>query len=221
MKYTVENGVYKLDEDLSKLERDLFRNFEDMLDKQGFRYLSIPSLIKDDTLKMQDINVKSLGINTKQLLNGSAEQGILEYYAGKEVLESLIYAKNQCYRVEQDYYGLKYCKEFIKLEQFCFCAEPNWKHYFNHLLDNAVSFLKKHNIEHRVVNTTKRDEGYHKLKYDIEVKTKEYGWLETHSCTYFGEEQSTRFGIKGATHTISNTGIASPRILVPFIERML
>ena len=57
-------------------------------------------------------------------------------------------------------------------------------------------------------------------KYDIEVKTKQYGWMETHSCTYFGEEQSKRFEITGATHTISNTGIASPRILIPFIEMM-
>lgn len=87
------------------------------------------------------------------------------------------------------------------------------------MLENSLLFLKRHNIEYRLVDTTERDEGYHKLKYDIEVLTKEYGWLETHSCTYFGEEQSKRFGITGATHTISNTGIASPRILVPFIEK--
>ena len=88
------------------------------------------------------------------------------------------------------------------------------------MLTNATSFLDKHNIEYRVVNVTKIDYGYHIKKYDIEVKTKQYGWLETHSCSYFDEEQSKRFGITGATHTISNTGIASPRILIPFIEMM-
>ena len=49
--------------------------------------------------------------------------------------------------------------------------------------------------------------------------THQYGWLETHSCTYFKDEQTKRLGISGGLHTISNTGIASPRILVPFIER--
>ena len=54
--------------------------------------------------------------------------------------------------------------------------------------------MDKYNIEFRVVDVTKLDLGYHVKKYDIEVKTKQYGWLETHSCSYFGEEQSKRFG---------------------------
>ena len=54
--------------------------------------------------------------------------------------------------------------------------------------------MDKYNIEYRVVDVTKLDFGYHVKKYDIEVKTKQYGWLETHSCSYFGEEQSKRFG---------------------------
>lgn len=62
------------------------------------------------------------------------------------------------------------------------------------------------------------DEGYHHVKYDIEVKTEQYGWMETHSCSYFADEQVKRFGIEGGVHTISNTGLASPRVLIPFIE---
>ena len=219
MKYKVENGVYKLDVELSKLERNLFREFEDMLEGMGFTYLSIPSLMTSNTLMRQEIGVTSLGISEEQLLTGSAEQGILEYFSDQEVKEQLIYAKNQCFRREEEYNGLKYCKEFIKLEQFCFCKEENWEANFDLFLRNAKEFLQKHDILYRVIDVTNRDIGYHKLKYDIEVLTKEYGWLETHSCTYFGEEQTKRFGITGATHTISNTGIASPRILVPFIER--
>lgn len=219
MNYRVNNGVYKLGAEFSKLERNLFREFENMLELQGFTYLSIPSLMSNETLKRQEIGINSLGISKEQLLTGSAEQGILEYFADSEVKEQFIYAKNQCFRNEEKYYGLKYCKEFLKLEQFCFTTSENWEKNFNFLLQNAVDFLIRHDIKYRIVDTTKIDEGYHKLKYDIEVLTKEYGWLETHSCTYFAEEQSKRFGITGATHTISNTGIASPRILVPFIEK--
>jgi len=223
MKYKVENGIYNLDFELSLLEKKLFIEFEDMLDSKGFRYLSIPSLTRWNSFERQGIEdiIKSLSVDHIHNLSGSAEQGILQYFSDSYVESQLIYSKNQCFRHENyGYEELKRCKEFVKLEQFCFCLEPDWKNNFNLLLSNAISFLDRHNIEYRVVDVSKLDLGYHIKKYDIEVKTKQYGWLETHSCTYFGEEQSKRFGITGATHTISNTGIASPRILIPFIERM-
>ena len=223
MQYKVESGIYNLDFELSLLEKKLFRDFEDMLDSKGFRYLSIPSLTRWDSFERQGIQdiVKSLSVDHIHNLSGSAEQGILQYYSDSIVEPQLIYSKNQCFRHENyGYEGLKRCKEFVKLEQFCFCNDYDWREKFDLLLTNAISFLDKHNIEYRVVDVSKLDSGYHVKKYDIEVKTKQYGWLETHSCTYFGEEQSKRFGITGATHTISNTGIASPRILIPFIEKM-
>ena len=72
---------------------------------------------------------------------------------------------------------------------------------------------------YRLQDVTKTDPGYHKRKIDIEVWTEQYGCLETHSCSYFGEEQTKRYNIKGATYTVSNTGIAVPRILIPIIEK--
>jgi len=223
VKYEVESGVYNLGFELSLLEKKLFREFEDMLDSKGFRYLSIPSLTRWNSFERQGIEdiIKSLSVDHIHNLSGSAEQGILQYYSDSYVESQLTYSKNQCFRHENyGYEGLKRCKEFIKLEQFCFCLEPDWKNNFELLLFNTTSFLDKYNIKYRVIDVTEQDLGYHIKKYDIEVKTKQYGWMETHSCTYFGEEQTKRFGITGATHTISNTGIASPRILIPFIERM-
>ncbi len=212
--------MYKLNFSLSHLERQLFRYFEDMLESRGFSYLSIPSLMRAETLKRQEIDVTSLGISKEQLLTGSAEQGILEYFTGQEVGEMRIYAKNQCFRVEPKYEGLVYCKEFLKLEQFCFTTEDKWKETFRCVMQNVVDFLEHYGVEYRIVEMTDIDKGYHLLKHDVQVKTKQYGWLETHSCTYFGEEQTKRYGITGTTHTISNTGVASPRILIPFIEKL-
>jgi uncharacterized membrane protein (UPF0182 family) len=65
-----------------------------------------------------------------------------------------------------------------------------------------------------------RNPGYHVFKKDVEVHTEAYGWIETHSYTYFGYEQVKRHDIRGDVHTISNTGLASPRILIPFLEKM-
>jgi Seryl-tRNA synthetase len=220
MEYSVINGTYTLNSDLAILERNLFREFEDMLDFKGFQYLSIPSLISWDTFDRQQIDVSSLSVDKIHRLGGSAEQGILQYFSNRHIEPTQLYSKNQCFRHENNNYdGLKYCKEFIKLEQFCFCNENEWKNNFELLLNNATEFLDKHSIKYRVVDMTNKDQGYHIKKYDIEVLTKMYGWLETHSCSYFGEEQTKRFNISGATHSISNTGIASPRILIPFIER--
>jgi seryl-tRNA synthetase len=161
-------------------------------------------------------------INNDYGLSGSAEQGILECFTGKNINDTLkVYAKNQCFRFEKEFNGLKYLKEFIKLEQFVFCRKAQKDYYFEQLLNNSVEFLKYHNIKHRIVDVTQRDKGYHIKKYDIEVYTMTYDWMETHSCSYFGTNQTKRFGISGVTHTISNTGIASPRILIPFLEREL
>lgn len=221
-KYFTKDGIYYLDYELSKLEFDLFREFEDMLLKKGYKYLSLPSAGSWDVIEKQEVVTKeySLGIDERQALFGSAEQAFLEYFQNSKVDEELyLFSINECFRNEKKLEGLQRLREFKKLEQFCFCKKENVETAFNELLNNSIEILKRHNIEYRVVDKTREDPGYHLKKYDIEVKTKKYGWMETHSCTYFGEEQTKRLNIKGGLHTISNTGIASPRILIPFIER--
>lgn len=219
--YRVKDGIYYLDYELSKLEFDLFRDFEDMLLSKGYKYLSIPSAGSWELIERQGVVTKeySLGIDERQALFGSAEQGILEYFMDSEVNEELfLFSMNECFRNEQNLDELIRLREFKKIEQFCFCKEKNAEKCFNELLKNSTDFLDKYDIEYRVVDKTYEDPGYHIKKYDIEVKTDTYGWLETHSCTYFGDEQTKRLNIRGGMHTISNTGIASPRILIPFIE---
>ena len=163
---------------------------------------------------------QSLGIDERHALFGIAEQGFLEYFMGKNVQdEQCFFSYNECFRRELFLEGLIRLREFKKIEQFCFCKPENASAYFEELLSNSIEFLQRHNIEYRIVDKTYVDSGYHFKKFDIEVMTHQYGWLETHSCTYFKDEQTKRLGISGGLHTISNTGIASPRILVPFIER--
>jgi seryl-tRNA synthetase len=216
------NGTYALDFQLSQLERKLFREFEDKLDSIGFKYLSIPTTVRLDTIKKQEVIPPYLSYRygSDNLLAGSAEQGILQYFANSEVEPMYIYAKNQCFRNEEGTYACIRLYEFLKLEQFCFTTKEKSEEDFDLLLRNATEFLEKYEIKHRVLNVTHRDCGYHIKKYDIEIYSKTYDWIETHSCTYFGEEQTKRFGITGATHTISNTGLASPRILIPFLEKL-
>lgn len=220
MSYQVENGIYFLDEELSLLEKKILDACCAHLESKGFKYLSIPSTIKWLTFHRQDINlsVPILGIDHLHCLAGSAEQGFLERFTDQEVQQNFFYAKNQCFRNESSYQDLFRVREFIKVEQYVFCYENNWEEQFDFVLNNAMEFLNILDIKYRVQDRSKHDPGYHIKKWDIEILTKQFGWMETHSCSYFGTEQSRRFNITGANHTISNTGIASPRILIPFIE---
>jgi seryl-tRNA synthetase len=221
----VRDGVFFPTRKVGDLEARIFKSLTKTLKHNGFRYLSVPSTITRDTIDRQGVVAweNIIRLSDTHGLAGSAEQGILEMFKGQRVgqgkPELRLFADNQCFRNEETYVGLKYLREFRKLEQFVFCGKANWKENFQLVLSMAEGLLCQYDIKYRVVDVTKRDHGYHVLKKDIEVLTTTYGWMETHSCTYFGDEQTKRFGITGLTHTISCTGVASPRILVPLLER--
>jgi seryl-tRNA synthetase len=221
----VRDGVFFPTRKVGDMEAQVLRSMTRRLKRNGFRYLSVPSTITRDTIERQGVVLwdKIIRLSDTHGLAGSAEQGILEMFKGRKVGRGRpmlrLFADNQCFRNEEAYIGLKYLREFRKIEQFVFCGADNWEENFRMAMWVATGLLDQYKIEYRVVDVTDRDPGYHVLKKDIEVLTDAYGWLETHSCTYFGEEQTRRFGITGLTHTISNTGVASPRILVPLLER--
>jgi seryl-tRNA synthetase len=220
LNYHVENGIYKLDFNLSKLEREILLDCAEILESAGFKYLSVPTTIKRNTFTRQEISKTTYEYGSDEVLAGSAEQGILEYFSNSIVEPMKIYAQNTCFRTENKFEGLKRVKEFTKVEQYIFCHKKDVEENFELMLENARKLLRKYEIKFREVNVTNIDPGYHMKKIDIEVWTKQYGWMETHSCSYFGTEQSKRYGITGANHTMSNTGVATPRILVPLIEKM-
>jgi seryl-tRNA synthetase len=216
---TVSSLPIPLLEEASALELDLFHRFETSLETR-YTFISVPSLIHRSTVERQGVVPweRVFKVNESYALSGSAEQGILEVFANQVAHPKRYWAKNQCFRPEDPTVPWVRLWEFQKVELFSFCEEGNWEEEFNGLLTTATEFLQILGVTFRVREVTHEDPGYHIKKSDIEVLTSTFGWLETHSCTYFGEEQTRRFGIQGATHTISNTGLASPRILVPLLE---
>jgi len=226
---SVIDGVYWLDPEWSLIERKILQECVDFLMRRGYTYRQITSSLKTDSYRRQGIfepdGTPILGdqiADTPFRLGGSAEQGILESLCGSEVNEpKKIVALNTCFRREPAYLGLKSVREFQKVEQFVCTDKESQFEAFQELLDNALDYLTLLDIEnYRVVDTTDTDPGYHEKKYDIEVYTKTYGWLETHSCSMFGTQQADRYDITGdCRYTLSNTGIATPRILVPLMEQ--
>lgn len=183
----------------------------------------MPIAVKNEILYSQSAatDEDAYFLDGQHFLNGSAEQGILDYFAssGNKIKAQRVYAFTHCFRRERNLEDLYKLKEFKKIEQFSFVKPRDWESEFEFLLSNATSFLENHGIKYRTLDVTKRDPGYHLRKVDIEIYTARFGWMESHSCTYFGDQQVNRVDIETNCHTISNTGIASPRILIPFIER--
>jgi seryl-tRNA synthetase len=172
-------------------------------------------------------------------LIGTSEVPVASYHAD-EILDlgqlPLRYAGySPCYRREagtygKDAQGLYRVHQFYKVEQVVICeaSEEVSAKMHAELLGNAEELLKLLELPYRVVDNCTGDMGQGQVfKNDIECwmpSRNNYG--ETHSCSTFGEFQARRLGIryKGSDgknrycHTLNNTLVASPRILIPLLE---
>lgn len=182
---------------------------------KGFKYLSVPTAIPLEVLHLQDLATDTYMLEEEIMLSGSAEQGILSRYSNTSIDEpKKIWSVNQCFRKEDKYDETHY-KEFKKIEQYIFTDESNGVNEFYETLLSTVKFMTENGFKARLIDEGD-DEGHHILKIDIQVYSEYLNeWIETHSCSYFGTNQSEKFGMTGNfNHTISCTGLAFPRVLL-------
>jgi seryl-tRNA synthetase len=172
-------------------------------------------------------------------LAGTAEVAMMSYYMD-EVLEKKdlpikFLAFSPCFRREagshgKDTKGLIRVHEFHKIEQVILCEANHQESvtYHEELTKNSEDLLKALNIPYHVVVNCGGDIGLGQVKkYDIEawVPT-ENKYRETHSASYFHDFQTRRLNIRYKNdegkmlfvHSLNNTALASPRILVPIVE---
>ncbi len=175
----------------------------------------------------------------KLFLAGTAEVGIGAYYSDEILNESQLPLKfvgfSPCFRREvgsygRDTRGLYRIHEFMKIEQFVICKNDyvESEKYHQELLHNSENILQELNIPYRVIQLCTGDMGAGKYKmFDIESwmpSRNSYG--ETHSCSNMGEWQARRLNLRYRkqngdveyVHTLNNTAIASPRILISLME---
>ena len=172
-------------------------------------------------------------------LIGTSEVSVCSYHKDevlKEVDLPLRYAGySPCFRREAGTYGkdtrgLYRIHQFDKVEQGVLCRadEDEALKMFEEIRTNAEEVLQALELPYRVLDICTGDMGKGKVfMQDIETympSRKAYG--ETHSCSYLGDFQSRRLNIKYEdasgkrkfVHTLNNTCIASPRILIPLLE---
>jgi seryl-tRNA synthetase len=172
-------------------------------------------------------------------LVGTSEVSLLSYHRGEVLQASDLPVKycglSTCFRREAGTYGkdtkgIFRIHQFQKVEQVVLCEADEKKslELFEEMRTNAEEVLQTLDLPYRVVDVCTGDMGQGKVyMQDIETwmpSRKSYG--ETHSCSYLGEFQSRRLNIKYEdakgekryVHTLNNTCIASPRILIPLLE---
>ena len=172
-------------------------------------------------------------------LAGTAEVVLTSLHAG-EILEAdklpILYAGfSPCFRREagsagKDVRGLLRVHQFVKVEQYVVCEADDAQSAEWHatLLRLAEEMLGALEIPYQVIETSTGDMGLGKYRMnDIESWVPSLGkYRETHSCSTLHDWQARRANIRyrGAdgkvrfAHTLNNTALASPRILVPLLE---
>ena len=189
-----------------------------------------------------------IGAGDQLNLAGTAEVPLTAYHMGEilkaEELPLKYVALSSCFRREagaagKDTYGLYRILQFDKVEQVVICKnsveESNKFH--EEILANAEAVMRALELPYRVVNVCTGDLGRGQAKkYDIEAwMPSRKGYCETHSASKLYEFQARRLNLRYRSqktevrsqkeksktqfcHTLNNTVIASPRILIPILE---
>jgi seryl-tRNA synthetase len=172
-------------------------------------------------------------------LAGTGEIALTSLHSG-EIIEAdklpILYAGfSPCFRREagsagRDVRGLLRVHQFYKLEQYVICEDDEAlsAEWHARLLANAERLLQGLEIPYQVVETSTGDMGLGKFRMnDIESWVPSLGkYRETHSCSTLHDWQARRANLRWRdkerkvrfVHTLNNTALASPRILVPLLE---
>jgi len=235
---------YSLRNEMVLLEMAMHRLAMDKLLHKGFNLVSVPAFAREEALYgtghfPQGRDQAYYIPEQNMYLAGTAEVQINSLHAGEILKETelpILYAGySPCFRSEagsygRDVRGLIRVHQFMKVEQFIICkndpAESEKWHQI--LLETSEEIVQDLELPYRIVECCTGDMGTGKVRmYDVEAWVpSEQKYRETHSCSALHDWQArrtqTRYrdaeGKVQFVHTLNNTAIATPRILVPFLE---
>jgi seryl-tRNA synthetase len=235
---------YTLRGDGALLHQAVLRLAQDMMVERGFVPITVPVLVREEV--MYGTGYFPTGRDQAYLcerdelsLVGTAEVPLTALHHGEilseEELPLKYCAQSPCFRREagaagKDTYGLYRIHLFDKVEQVIICRndEEESQRFHAEILQNAEDVVQALELPYRVVNVCTGDLGMGQVeKFDIESwmpSRESYG--ETHSASRFYEFQARRLMLRyrdGAKkvsycHTLNNTVLASPRILIALLE---
>jgi len=235
---------YILKNDAARLELALMNFAFDRVARKGYTPLIVPAMAREFCFigngqfpKGRD-QVYAIE-NDDTFLVGTAEVSITGMFKDEilkvDDLPLRFVAFCPCFRREAGTYGkdtrgVFRIHQFNKVEQYIICRADHEESVLWHeaLLANSEELVQALELPYRVVNVCTGDMGDGKVgMYDLECwLPSENRYRETHSCSYFHDWQARRANIRYRdedgkvrfVHTLNNTAIASPRIMLPLLE---
>ncbi|MBA3678464.1 MAG: serine--tRNA ligase [Sphingosinicella sp.] len=236
--------TYCLKGRLALLEQAIMFHAQQRLAGEGFTLMTVPALARQSafvaTGHFPGHEEEAYRVPEDDLyLAGTGEIALTSLHSG-EIIEAeklpILYAGySPCFRREagsagRDVRGLLRVHQFLKVEQYVICEDDEAvsAEWHSRLLANAEMLLKDLEIPYQVVETSTGDMGLGKFRMnDIESWVPSLGkYRETHSCSTLHDWQARRANLRWRdgerkvrfVHTLNNTALASPRILVPLLE---
>lgn len=236
--------TYCLKGRLAMLEQVLMLWAAQRLTEAGFTLMTVPALARPQafvgTGHFPGHEEEAYAIPADDLyLAGTGEIALTSLHGG-EIIDAdklpILYAGySPCFRREagsagRDVRGLLRVHQFYKLEQYVICRDDPEEsaRWHQQLLAHAEAMLRELEIPYQVIETSTGDMGTGKFRMnDIESWVPSLGkYRETHSCSTLHDWQARRADLRWRdeerkvrfAHTLNNTALASPRILVPLLE---
>lgn len=236
--------TYAIKDDLAQLELAIHMMVMDILRRHGFTLITVPALSKEKPL----FNQGYLPFARDEIyympaddiyLSGTAELILNSLRADELLTEAelpILYAGfSPCFRREagaagKDTRGLVRVHQFFKTEQFVICKNDmnESEKWHQKLLQISEEILQALEVPYQVLEVCTGDMGAPKYRqYDLEAWVPSQNcYRETHSCSNITDWQARRTNLRYRAndgkvkfcHTLNNTGIATPRALVPYME---
>ena len=238
------NGFYYLMGDIARLHSAVISYARDFMIDRGFTYCVPPFMIRSNVvtgvMSFAEMDAMRYKIEGEDLyLIGTSEHSMIGKFIDtmtpEEELPKTLTSYSPCFRKEKGAHGIEErgvyrIHQFEKQEMIVVCKPEDSKMWFDKLWKNTVDLFRSMDIPVRTIECCSGDLADLKVKsYDVEAwSPRQKKYFEVGSCSNLGDAQARRLGIKVKgkdgkyfAHTLNNTVVAPPRMLIAFLENNL
>ena len=242
---TSGNGFYYLCGDIARLHSAILSYARDFMIDKGFTYCIPPFMIRGDVVsgvmsfsEMENMMYKIEGEDL--YLIGTSEHSMIGKFIDtqldEDALPQALTSYSPCFRKEVGAHGIEErgvyrIHQFEKQEMVVVCKPEDSPSWFEKLYQYTVEFFRTMDIPVRTLECCSGDLADLKVKsIDVEAWSPRQGkYFEVGSCSNLGDAQARRLGIRVKNketgnyfpHTLNNTVVAPPRMLIAFLENNL
>ena len=241
------NGFYYLMGDIARIHSAVISYARDFMIDRGFTYCVPPFMIRSNVvtgvMSFDEMDAMMYKIEGEDLyLIGTSEHSMIGKFIDtindEETLPQTLTSYSPCFRKEVGAHGIEErgvyrIHQFEKQEMVVVCKPEDSKAWYEKLWQNTVDFFRSLDIPVRTLECCSGDLADLKVKScDVEAwSPRQKKYFEVGSCSNLGDAQARRLGIRIRSkenpkelyfaHTLNNTVVAPPRMLIAFLENNL